>query len=169
MSRAFSSRRAISPLIATVLLIVVVVGIGAVITGIVRDYVAGSKETVSSKDEMMSCSRDVVVEVLEIDKVPQVCSGSGYVDIVLENTGGADVDDMQLVVIGDSGIYTNDSVSGGDPFNMGETQEFNGTFDPASVGVVEQVKFVPKLKKSGKAGYNFCFDVAVTYEGLENC
>ena len=163
------SKRAVSPLIATVLLLVVTVGIGAVVTGIVRGFVTENKATMESRAELVSCSTNVVIEILKIDLVPQVCNGSNYVDIILENTGAADIDDFQMVVLGDAGIYTNDSISINNPFTKGESQEFNGTFIASQVGGIEQVKFVPKLKKSGSAGYNYCTDVAVKYEGLQSC
>lgn len=163
----FNSRKGISPLVASVLLIVVVVGIGALVTGIVRDLVSDNQQTMESKSDAMVCSRDVSVELIRIDRAPQICKGSNYIDAVVENTGTADVDDFQLSVFGDTGFYLNDSIGGGDAFLQGEAKEFNGTFE--SVGNIEQVKLVPKLRKTGSSGYNFCTDVAITYEDLVNC
>jgi len=162
------SKKALSPLIATVLLIVVVVGIGAVVTGIVRDMISQNKATVEGKSGEMSCSRDVVLSVLKIDGEPQICNGSNYVYAIIENKG-VQIDDFQLVVAGDSGIVRNESIHSGPAITPGATVELNGTFDSGIVGSVIQVKFVPKLKKKGQSGYNFCSDVALTYEGVQGC
>lgn len=164
----FSSKKALSPLIAAVLLIVVVVGIGAVVTGIVRDMISQNKETVEGKSGEMSCSRDVIIGVLKIDGEPQICRGSNYVYAVVDNTG-AQIDDFQLVVAGTDGIVRNESIHSGSAITQGATVELNGSFDAGAVGTVVQVKFVPKLKKKGQSGYNFCNDVALTYEGVEAC
>jgi hypothetical protein len=161
------SKKALSPLIAVVLLLVVAVGIGALVTGMVRNLVTDNQNTIDSKSDEMSCSRDVTVAVVEIDREPQICKGSNYIDAVLENTGATDVDDFQLSIFGDAGFYRNESIGGGDTFTQGEAQEFNGTFE--SVGTIQQVKLIPKLKKSGQSGYNFCNDVAITYEVLDDC
>jgi len=164
----FSQKRAVSPLIATVLLLVVTVSIGALVMGIVRGFVSDNKASMEGRAELISCSTNVVLEVLKVDGVPQVCKGTNYADIILENTGNADIDDFQMIVLGDAGVYNNDSVNAG-VMVKGATKELNASFNPGTVGNVEQVKFIPKLKKSGAAGYSYCTDVAVRYEGLESC
>ena len=163
-----SSKKAISPLIAAVLLIVVVVGIGAVITGMMRGMVTENRATIESKSAEISCSTEVVLEVVNIDGVPQVCKGADYIDIVLENTG-KDIEDFQLMVFGTSGFAKNESISAGDLFELGEAQEFNASFDPTNVGTVQQVKFVPMIKKPGSSNYFYCNDVAITYEEIDDC
>jgi len=162
----FRSKRAVEPLIAAVLLIVVTVGIGAVVVGIVRNMISENKVQIESKNDEMSCSRDVMLEIVKIDTVPQICNGSNYIDMVLENKG-VKIDDFQLVVMGDAGLYTNPSANSS--LAVGATGELNVSFIPAGVGTVLQVKLVPKLKKSGDTGYNFCTDVAIKYEGLQSC
>ena len=162
-----NSKKALSPLIAAVLLIVVVVGIGAVITGIVRSTVAEHQETIQSKSDEMACARDVVISVLKVDGAPQICNGSNYVYAILENTGSVAVDDFQLKVFGTTGFHTNDSVNDTMNFVSGSSLEFIGGF--ADVGTIEQVKLVPKLKKSGQSGYHYCSEVALTYDGIETC
>ncbi len=161
------SKKGLSPLIAAVLLIVVVVGIGAVVTGMIRGMVTENKATIDSKSDEMVCSRDVVIGVLNVNSNPQICMGTDYVYAILENTGSATIDDFQLKVFGTTGIHTNESVNDTVNFAPGSSLEFNATF--ASVGAVQQVKIIPKLKKSGESGYNYCADTGITYESLEDC
>jgi len=161
--------RAMSPLIAAVLLMVVVVGIGGVVMGIVRGFVTENKDMIDSKSDAMSCSRDVGLSVVDIDGTPQVCIGADYGYVIIENTGAIDIDDFQMVVMGTAGFYRNGSLNATMSFSPGETSEFNGSFNAASVGTVQQIKFIPKLKKSGSADYHYCTDVAYKYEGLIDC
>lgn len=160
------SKKAISPLIATVLLIVVTVGIGAVVVGMIRGYVTDSKTQMQGKVDEMACTRDVSLEITEIDGEPQVCNGSNYFDVMIENSGTA-IDDFQLVVLGDTGIYRNETT--GYSIATGSTAELNISFSSTGLGTILQFKLVPKLKKPDAAGYFFCTDVALTEEGVENC
>ena len=57
--RLTKNKKAISPLIASVLLIVVVVGIGAVVTGIVRNYVTENKQTITEKAKPIKLNKIV--------------------------------------------------------------------------------------------------------------
>jgi FlaG/FlaF family flagellin (archaellin) len=163
----FRSKRAVEPLIAAVLLIVITVGIGAVVVGIVRNYIGENKAQIEGKSSEIACSRDVVLDVLEIDGVPQICNTSNYINIVMENQG-TQIDDMQLMVMGESGLYTNSSILTS-AFTQGQTIEVNAGFNPAGLGPILQVKFVPKLKRPGSTTFNFCSDVALKFEDLKSC
>ena len=164
------SKKAVSPLIAAVLLIVVVVGIGSVVVGIVRNLVTENQATMSERDDMITCSRDVVIDVLQVNEDLQICKGSNYVYAIVENTGGVDIQDFQLVIFATSGMYLNDSISASNVFTKGEIQEFNGTFSGISASDIEQIKLIPKLKgTSGQQEYNVCFDVAIKYEDVVDC
>lgn len=161
------SKKALSPLIAAVLLIVIVVGIGAVVMGIVRGFVSENKATMQSKADSMSCSRDVNVNLVDIDGVWQMCKGPDYIYAIVDNAGAIDVDDFQLVVMATSGFYSNDSIS--TSISQGASVELNGTFKGVAQADILQAKFVPKLKQSGATGYHYCSDVAVKYEGIQDC
>ena len=59
----WKNKRGVSPLIAAVLLIVVVVGVGAVVTGIVRNYVTSGKQTIQSKAGDIKCGAEIDISV----------------------------------------------------------------------------------------------------------
>lgn len=164
----FNSKKALSPLIAAVLLIVVVVGIGAVVVGMTRGMVSENQDTISQTDDRMACSRDVVLEMLELDRNPQICKGTGYINVVIENTGTIDIQDFQLLAYGTTGVYNNESIGAG-TLTKGGALELNATFDTTAVGTLQQVKFVPKLKKTAATGYHFCSEVALKYEDINDC
>ncbi len=162
-----NSKRALSPLIAAVLLIVVVVGIGAVVTGIVRDLVSSNQKTISGKDDEMACSRDVDVDVIMIDGALQFCEESGNIIVAVVENKGIGIDDFQMTVLGDAGIFKNDSVMPSETLAPGEAKELRSPY--SGVGDVEIVKFVPMLKKTGSSGHHFCSEVALTTEVLPAC
>ncbi|MBW2996937.1 hypothetical protein KY349_01200 [Candidatus Woesearchaeota archaeon] len=164
----FNSKKALSPLIAAVLLIVVVVGIGAVVVGMTRGMVSDNQDTISQTDDRMSCSRDVVIQILKLDRDPQICKGSNYINVVIENIGTVDIEDFQLLTYGTTGVYNNESIGAG-TLSKGGALELNATYDTAQVGTLQQAKFIPKLKKSGATGYHFCSEVALKYEDINDC
>ncbi|MBW2966864.1 hypothetical protein KY362_00090 [Candidatus Woesearchaeota archaeon] len=161
------SKKALSPLIAAVLLIVIVVGIGAVVMGIVRGFVTENKETMEKKSDALSCSRDVNIDLVTIDGIAQICKDSNYIYAIVENVGATEVDDFQLVVMATSGFYSNDSISVS--ITEGSAGELNGTFVGVSQADILQAKFVPKLRESRGSGYHYCSEVSVMYEGLQDC
>jgi hypothetical protein len=155
-------------LIAAVLLIVVVVGIGAVVTSIVRSLVTENQETIRDTSVEMKCSRDVNVEAIVLDGIYQVCKGTDYVTAVIENIGGEEIDDFQIRIFTASGIFKNESVSADDPLSPGEAQEVNTTFTGFTAADILQVSFTPKLKK-GAGQYVFCSDVSLKFEEILDC
>jgi flagellin-like protein len=161
------NRKAISPLIATVILLVVTVGIGAVVTSMVRNYAQENKNTIDTKGAESACSRDVLVEIVTIDQVTQVCKGTGYIDFILENRG-ANIDDFKLMVFGATGFATNDSLNNG-TFAKGSSKEINFTYNPAGIGTIQEIKLVPKLKVPAKTSYFYCSEAALSFEGMEDC
>lgn len=163
----FSSKKGLSPLIAAVLLIVVVVGIGAVVTGMIRGLVSDNQKTIKTKSSEMACGRDVNIEFVKIDGEQQVCKGPNYILGVIDNVGTAEIDDFEIKMFTVTGVFRNESVSPNDPLTNGEAQEFR-TYFTFPAADIEQVQFVPKLKGVG-TGYTFCSDVALKYENIPDC
>ncbi|MFC1741942.1 archaellin/type IV pilin N-terminal domain-containing protein [Nanoarchaeota archaeon] len=163
------SKKGLSPLIAAVLLIVVVVSVGAIVTGLVRGLVTENQQTIASKSGEMECSRDVMVKIVEVNDELQVCKGSDYVYAIVENQGAAEIDDFQMVIMATTGFFSNDSVSPSMAFSPGAVTDLNVSFTGVSADDILQVKMVPKLKKGGTSKYFFCSDAAVKTESLLTC
>ncbi|MBN1544417.1 hypothetical protein JW898_03055, partial [Candidatus Woesearchaeota archaeon] len=96
------SKRGLSPLIAAVLLIVVVVGIGAVVTGIVRNYVTENKQTITEKASDMKCGVEVMINVPVVADEFRICNDTvaGNITFTLENSGSATIDELQVKFFG---------------------------------------------------------------------
>ena len=175
------SKKGLSPLIAAVLLIVVVVGIGAVVTGIVRNYVTENKQTITEKASDMKCGIEVSVNVPTVADVLRICHDepNDQVQFTLENSGSATIDDLQVKFFGTQGFDANDTVGtqdadfGSDGMDAGETISFNVTYDTAEIGAgatdLQQVRIVPRVKVVGRSDKAYCTDAALTYTDFVDC
>lgn len=169
----WTSKKGLSPLIAAVLLIVVVVGIGAVVTGIVRNYVTENKQVITEKASDMKCGVEVSINVPTVADTLLVCNDTPnkFINVTLENTGSADIDDIQLKVFGVNGFDANDEawtsqMSGA--FESGDTQrlQLNWSVD---IGDLQQIKIVPRVKVVGRSDKAYCTDAALTYTDFVSC
>jgi FlaG/FlaF family flagellin (archaellin) len=165
------SKKGLSPLIAAVLLIVVVVGIGAVVTGIVRNYVTENKQVITEKASDMKCGIEVTINVPTVDDELRIChndtevSSEKMVRFTLENAGSATIDDLQVKYFGTSGFEADDTVltDAGLTLEPGDTQEFFANYTAAPVGTLQQVKIVPRVKVVGRSDKAYCTDAALTF------
>ncbi|MBW2966863.1 hypothetical protein KY362_00085 [Candidatus Woesearchaeota archaeon] len=170
----WTSKKGLSPLIAAVLLIVVVVGIGAVVTGIVRNYVTENKQTITEKASDMKCGVEVSINVPTVGDELRIChDGSTYVAFTLENSGSATIDDLQVKFFGTGGFSANDTAGtdttlfGADGMDAGETIAFNTSY--SGIGTLEQVRIVPRVKVVGRSDKAYCTDAALTFTDFVTC
>lgn len=163
------SKRGLSPLIAAVLLIVVVVGIGAVVTGIVRSQVTSDKQTIEKTSVDIDCSTQVEIDVPMLNDDFMICQGSGYVNFTLENSGSLLVDEIQVKVFGDAGFAENDSLltTGLEPGAV--ESRFIAGFNTADVGNVEEVFIIPKKKVIGGTGRIYCSEAQLRFTNIVTC
>ena len=158
-SRMFSSRKAVSPLIATVLLIAFAVALGAVVMNWGRGYVEDTANVARERsDTEVTCASDVDIDVVDIDNNPQICynsTGSGSninisVEFILENKKARTVEKIQARLIGSSSRVPY-------IFDMGNTSELtsnqakfmNFTYDGDVYGPPDQLKLTPYIKVGG--------------------
>jgi len=163
----FGSKKGLSPLIASVLLIVVVVGIGAVVTGIVRNYVSENKQVIEKTSTDTDCSTQVEIEVPTINDDFMICLGTNTVNFTIENTGSMFVDEFQVKVFGDTGF---DDVDGVLPDGLAPGQvNTSVVVSHAAVGNVQEVLIVPKKKVTGSSNKIFCSEAQLRFAGIDTC
>ncbi len=162
------SKKGLSPLIAAVLLIVVVVGIGAVVTGIVRGYISENKQTIEKTSTDVECSTNVEINVPTYMDDFMICIGSNYVNFTIENTGSMFVDEFQLKVFGDTGFAQNDSIITQGLAPGQAVSNYEAYYTP-SVGNVEQVLIVPKKKITGESNQIFCSEAQLKFVDISLC
>jgi flagellin-like protein len=161
----FCSKKGVSPLIAAVLLIVVTVGIGAVMTGIVRSQVTSDKQTIEKTSTDVDCSTQVQINVPVYNDQFRICYTASTVNFTLENTGSIEIDDLQVKVYGDAGFDDVDSVLPGG-LAQGQTNiSVNASY--SGVGSIQEVHLVPKKKVTAAANKIYCGEAALKFSLLD--
>jgi flagellin-like protein len=170
---ALGSKKAVSPLIAAVLLIVITVTIGAVVMSLIRVYVTEGDRDITEGKEAIKCGRDVSMELALVNDNYQICNGTAEDNdmaalwFMVENTGTMDILDAQVRIVGSKGIFLNDSVFNG-TLKMGGAQVVNMTYDPDSVGEFRQVKIVPRINLPGVTEHAYCSDSGIAISSIPN-
>jgi len=108
------TKKGISPLIAAVMLMALVVSIGAVIMTWTKQYVG---ESLDEADETLAsegvCGNDVYIELVEIDDEKQICFQNGTfsynIDMTLSNGAKVDLEGLWVQIITSDNIYENQS------------------------------------------------------------
>jgi flagellin-like protein len=122
-------KKAVSPLIATVLLIAFSVALGAVVMNWGRTFVGEQTKKVDTDSEIvMKCSVDILLQYVEINSREQVCleSGTGNLRIIVQNLGSQNATGVSIRFIDDIGsVYTYTEASG--DLAAGAAKKYNVT------------------------------------------
>src|SRR3989338_4406236 len=109
--KLFHQKKAVSPLIATVLLIAFAVALGAVVMNWGRGYVEDTQDFAQQKsDSELRCSSDVKIDFIQSKTKKFVCFSNdttnniGNIQFTLTNIGEVDISELQTVVIGTAGV-----------------------------------------------------------------
>lgn len=160
-TRMFRSTRAVSPLIATVLLIAFAVALGAVVMNWGRGYVEDTANIARERsDTEVKCASDVNLDIVEIDGTPQVCYNatgtSNYsLQFIVENKKSTTVESISARVIGektrvpltvDLGGYANLTVNDAKFLNVSYN---GGSGSGLDIGIPQQLKLTPSIKVGG--------------------
>ncbi|HII72233.1 TPA: hypothetical protein HA265_05760 [Candidatus Woesearchaeota archaeon] len=166
-------KRAVSPLIATVLLIAFAVALGAVVMNWGRGYVEDTANIARERsDTEVKCASDVDISIVEIDGTPQICyntSGSNYnVNFIVENRKATMVEEVQVRVIGQNTRVPFTTNLGPDSnLTSNQAKLMNASYLSATYGVPEQVKITPVIKVAGQEVT--CSQNAETRTGIKTC
>ena len=141
MQNIFKSKKGVSPLIATILLIAFAVALGSVIMNWGLNLDLGK-----SQDKC----RNVEIRMRNIDAV-EVCFGGfgniGYINFIIDNTGSIDIDGLVIWIIGDKGTRLFDLESIGlKKGSLYDKKDKEVSYDFTIFGNIKQVQFIPKIK-----------------------
>ena len=155
------NKKAISPLLSTILLIVLAVGIGLV----VMNWGRAQLETGAK------CAIDSGMKFVELNNKPQICymgSGdSGYVSFIVENGANVKIKSIQVRIIGSKKIYSTElkdsSIRKGDALMKRVPYNFN------LFGQIRQVKLTPKISFYSGDSAILCTEQALKIEKISEC
>ena len=162
------NKKAVSPLIATVLLIVVVVGVGAIITSIARTYISDSKEQTVKTSGKIKCSTSPDIDFTVLGDEPQYCKNSTHIQFMIDDKAG-EILDFQLKVFSATDLFTNDSLMPSGPsMKQGDTRLFTVPYSGIPESDITEIQVIPKLKdQMGRWAY--CSSVALKANILPTC
>lgn len=168
-------KKGISPLIATVLLIVLVITIGAVIMTWVRSYTQGTIKTADDVSTTeLSCNLDNAIEFSTFDGVPTVCyyaamDGEGAVTALngiftFENKGSVDLTGYKIRYTTDIGVVEVPVTETVPVASIKRVQSADllaeGTTVPGSSKIV-QIEVLPKIRIAETGKEVYCTDSGI--------
>jgi flagellin-like protein len=160
----FASRKAVSPLIATVLLIAFAVALGAVVMNWGRGYVEDTANMARERsDAEVTCTAEVDLSIVQIDNTPQICyntTSPGHVHMILENTKAKEIERFEVRLIGEdsrvplavtSFTDLDDVEQTGSNLSLetNEAKYYVFEFDESTYGAPNQIKITPYVKAGG--------------------
>lgn len=168
------NKKAVSPLIATVLLIAFAVSLGVVVMNWGRDYVeTTAKDTSEKVDADLSCQMDIKLGVKNIGKIEKLCyNGSGkIIEVMLENTGRKDISGIRIITIDDDDLINqHDNLTfsiGAGTVSQLYTHNYSETINLSSS--LQFIEIVPMIKIKGKVTPQACLSNSISFDEISAC
>lgn len=165
----FKSKRAISPLVATILLVAVSVGLGALVMSWGEDYIAHRAEFVQGPQErqLLGCE-NVKLSIIKINNVLQVCKSlkKNTVDVWLDNGPDIDLYNIHARIAGTVGVDVIEEILE-TPLAKENAVKVSIPYDINKVGDILQVKLTPKIYVGNEV--ISCSDNAIRIERIPDC
>jgi len=169
---SFRSKRGVSPLIATVLLIAFAVALGAVVMNWGKGYVQSQAVQVETQSNaQLSCQSDIELNVYVLNGRPRVCykieDGITTLDIMLRNGGTSTIQGIATTFISaDNDVFSTEidkKIIGG---GVGR---FEIEVDLDEFGPILQADFTPKILVSGVQQPVLCSQNVKTIDEIYEC
>ena len=139
MMRIFNSKKGVSPLIATILLIAFAVALGSVIMN------WGLNLDLGKPDD--KCG-NVAVKIRNIDNF-EVCYGdfgqNGYINFILDNIGTADISGLTILIVGEKGTKLSELQKTIKKESLLDEKDKEVSYNFDVYGSIKQVQFIPKV------------------------
>jgi hypothetical protein len=164
------NKKAMSPLVATILLISFAIALGVVVMSFGSTYYENSRFSAQQFNESTLCE-PLALELLEIQGHKQICYRgdiySGSVEFVLVNDANRAIEGVQMWIVGSS-IYVKDVTN--QTFLPGYPLEGAVQYDYSKYKAIRQVQFIPRVRIPDSEETLFCFNKAVVVnEEPEEC
>ena len=172
----FYSKKGISPLIATVLLIAFAVALGAVVMNWGKNYVQTTAIDAQKSGQAKQKCTNTNMEFVQVSGIPKVCINNPLntteVEFTLKNKAPHEILDIEITILGDEDQYEKllkSELNMTTKFPISDTYK-NGALAPnkilvakvnfTSIGKFEKVIFTPYISVDGKRDPEACSDNA---------
>jgi len=151
------NKKALSPLIATIILIVISVGLGAVVMSWGEGYIEKQAQFVqaSGKSELTACD-GIDIKIVTTSTGQKICKGTNYIEATLENPTGKPIDGFNINIIGDD--TTTERIP--QTLTRGDVQKIKVQ---ANTNKIELIKITPMI------GATNCAGKTITVEKIKTC
>ena len=160
MSNVLGSKKGVSPLIATVLLIAFAVALGSVV---MNWGLSLNKEGGPACASVRFQTRDI--------SSSQVCFGgssqNGYINFILDNTGGSDINGIAVAIIGSKGTQLKDVDALIKKGSLYTKNDNSVVYDFDTYGEIKEIQFIPKVAAS--SGNGQCPESAIKIQAIGQC
>ncbi|MBU0757737.1 MAG: hypothetical protein KKF44_06725 [Nanoarchaeota archaeon] len=159
------SRRGVSPLIATVLLIAFSIALGAIVMSWGRTFVTDQTKLVSEQsDKEMACSSNVAIDWVVISSDFQIFHNTSGIRFIIENIGREDITGIKVrAVTSDQQVYNFDDVSS---LPTGNAKNYNFDIDEVVTGF-SYVSVSPKISIAGQGDYVLCSNYELKIDEID--
>ncbi len=159
-------KRAISPLIATILLIAFAIALGLVVMNWGRSYIEEKAEFTAGPKDASACNV-VELSIIKVGGMDKICYNAAdlSIEVFLENGPDVSIADLQGRIVGSTGIKTLDTILT-NPLDMGMSAQIKFNY-PSGIGDVEQVMLTPVVE--GVREGVPCTKKAVVSENIQQC
>jgi flagellin-like protein len=139
-----SSKKGVSPLIATILLIAFAVALGSVIMN------WGLNLSAQNSDDPCQRIRLGLQKIGAADACYGNTAAQGYVNFILENTGTSDISGVSIWLTGEKKTELVDLVVSIPRKTTFERTNKETSFDYNAVGNINQIQFIPKVQTTDR-------------------
>jgi len=155
------SKKAISPLLATLLLVIVATGLGVIAMSWGR----------AQLEEGSYCPVAIGLKIIELNNQPQIChAGSGengVITFLVENGPNIDISSLNFRVIGTKDVYTIEITSSS--IKKGYPLLKNVPYNYELFGEIRQVKITPRIVLFPEEDPVLCPEQALIAEDIREC
>jgi flagellin-like protein len=168
------SKKGISPIIATVLLVVITIAIGATTMAFIRSLTDTQLESAKVQGSRLTCGSEVQLEIPIVSSKYKICyyNTTGAISMLLHNTGSKDVKGFSLTTILSNGtVMTTDfDDPATDTIVRNEYKSFNLTPSPEvdyTTANVTQWRIEPMIQGDPGKELTTCSDSAILRDNDE--
>ncbi len=163
--RLFDTRRGLTPLVATILLVAFSVGLGALVMSWGEEYIEEKAEFVQGTAEVKSGCDVAKISVIKIGGASQACFGPDTIQLWLDNGPDIDLYNIHARIAGANGIDVKEEILT-EPLLKSNAVKVAIPYN-RTIGQILQVKLTPKIW-TGKTAAT-CAQNSINVERLPPC
>ncbi|MBW2986491.1 hypothetical protein KY333_03915 [Candidatus Woesearchaeota archaeon] len=159
------SKKGVSPLVATILLILFSIVLGAVVMSWGEAYIEEKAEFVKGAQETVAGCDAAYINIIKVSGELEICyKDDDILEVWIENGPTTELYDIHARIVGTEKATTRDSILI-EPLRPADARKVMFRFEP--VGFIRQVKLTPIIMRAGTL--TPCVQKAITVENVHPC